>query len=190
MRFVAVLILAALAANGADAKERYFAVRPLDSTQQLRDFRIAWYSKHLAAMGEPSLWLADHATETYRMLWLRTFDAPFVFRVTVKPDGTSELVTKKTAGKGGYDPGKLVINHTKQINRKETEILVETLERTKFWDLPTNESGIGGLDGAQWIIEGTKNGKYHIVDRWDGGEIKGWALLLMKKSGEELEPIY
>lgn len=35
-----------------------------------------------------------------------------------------------------------------------------------------------------------KNGKYHIVDRQDGGEIRGWALLLMKKSGEELEPIY
>ncbi|MBK1867363.1 hypothetical protein [Taklimakanibacter albus] len=190
MRFVAVLTLALLTANTADAKERYFAVRPLDSSQQLDDFRIGWYSKHLAALGEPSLWLGDHKTETYRMLWLRTFHAPFVFRVTVRPDGTSELTTKKADGHGGYAPGKIVINKTTQIDKKETEILIETLERTKFWDLPTNESGLGETDGAQWIVEAVKDGKYHIVDRRGGGEINGWALLLMRKSGEDLQPIY
>lgn len=190
MRIVAALTLILLATSPVDAKERYFAVRPLDSSQQLDDFRITWYSKHLTAMDEPSLWLGDHKTETYRVLWLRTFHAPFVFRVTVRPDGTSELTTKKTDGLGGYDPGNIVTNKTTQIDRKETGTLVETLERTKFWNLPTNESALGGTDGAQWIIEGVKDGKYHIVDRWGGGEINDWALLLMSKSGEDLHPIY
>ena len=84
----------------------------------------------------------------------------------------------------------LTTSKTTQIGQKETDILLETLERLKFWHLPANETGVGGLDGAQWIIEGVKDGKYHIVDRWDGGEIKGWALLLMNKSGEVLQPVY
>lgn len=191
MRLVAVLTLALLAASTADARERYFAVRPLDSSQQLDDFRIAWYSKHLAVMNEPSLWIgAGVRSETYRILWLRTFDAPMAFRVTIKPDGTSELVTKKTNGQGGYKPGTQVTKKTMQIDKNETEILLETLERKKFWDLATNEDGFAGYDGARWIIEGVKNGKYHVVDRWGGGEFMGWALLLMRKSGEDLQPIY
>lgn len=188
MRFATVLTLALLTASTADAKERYFAVRPLDSSQQLSDSRIAWYSKHLAAMGEPSLWLGDHKIETYRMLWLRTFHEPFVFRLTVRPDGTSELTTKKTDGHGGYEPGKIVINKTTEIDKKETEILLESLERTKFWDL-RDESGLG-LDGAQWVIEGVKDGKYHVIDRHGGGSMMEWALRLMTKSGEDLQPIY
>jgi len=29
-----------------------------------------------------------------------------------------------------------------------------------------------GTDGAQWILEGKEHGKYHVVDRWSGGEIE------------------
>ena len=190
MRFVAMLTLALLAASTADAKERSFAVRPFDSSQQLDDFHIAWYSKHLAAMGEPSLWRTPRNAEIYRILWLRTFDAPMAFRLTIKPDRSSELITKRTNGQGGYEPGRVVINKATQIDKDETQILLATLVRLKFWGAQTNETGPRGFDGAQWIIEGVKDGKYHVVDRQDGGVFRGWALLLMRKSGEDLKPIY
>lgn len=187
---LAVLAIAALfIAGSADAKERYFPVKPLDSDQPLDDFNVVWYSKHLAALEEPSLSSGDIKNETYRVLWLRTFHAPMSFRLTIMPDGTSELITKKTSGFGGYEPGELVINKTTEINKRETEILIETLGRTRFWDLSSTESGMG-LDGAQWVVEGAKAGKYHVVDRWDGGSVMGWSLLLMNKSGEDLQPIY
>ena len=166
MRFVVVLTLALLSASTAGAKERSFAVRPFDSSQQLDDFRIAWYSKHLAAMDEPSLWRTPPNTEIYRVLWLRTFDAPMVFRLIIKPDRSSKLVTKRTNGQGGYEPGRVVINKATQIDKEETQILLATLVRIKFWGAQTNETGLGGFDGARWIIEGVKNGKYHVVDRW------------------------
>jgi hypothetical protein len=190
MRFVALLTLALLAVNTADAKERYFAVQPFDSSQQLDDFHIAWYSKHLAAMYEPSLWRTPPNTEIYRVLWLRTFDAPMVFRLTIKPDRSSELVTKRTNGQGGYEPGRVVVDQATQIDKDETQILLATLMRLKFWGAQTKDPEPTGFDGAQWVIESVKNGKYHVVSRWGGGEFKGWALLLMRKSGEDLQPIY
>jgi hypothetical protein len=190
MRVVAMLIMALLAASQAGAKDRYFAVTPLDKSQQLSDFHIAWYSKHLAAMNEPSLWIGPVKAETYRILWLRSFHAPMSFRFAIAPDGTSELITKITDGAGGYEPGKLVVNKATKIDKRETRILLDALELTNFWRLGTRTSGIGGMDGAQWVVEGVKDGKYHIVDRWSGDYIMGWALLLMNKSGKDLKPIY
>jgi hypothetical protein len=37
------------------------------------------------------------------------------------------------------------------------------------------------VDGAQWIIEGARNGTYHIVDRWspEDGEIRALGLLIL-----------
>ena len=32
--------------------------------------------------------------------------------------------------------------------------------------LPEPQENIVNLDGAQWIVEGVKNGQYHVVDRW------------------------
>jgi hypothetical protein len=190
MRYAAMLILVLLAASTANTKDQSFAVRPFDSNQQLDDFHISWYSKHLAAMEEPSLWRTPPGTEIYRVLWLRTFDAPMVFRLTIKSDRSSELITKRTNGQGGYEPGRVVSDQTTPIDKDETQILLATLMRLKFWGAPTNETGPRGFDGAQWVIESVKNGKYHVITRWGGGEFKGWALLLMRKSGEDLQPIY
>lgn len=113
------------------------------------------------------------------------------FRWIAKADGTSELVTKKTDGQGGYEPGTLVLNKTTQIDKRETRILLEALTRIGFWNLPADEGrGELGLDGSQWFIEGVKDDKYHQIMRRNGGEIKSWALLLMRKSGADLQPIY
>ena len=35
-----------------------------------------------------------------------------------------------------------------------------------FWDAPTEDPGKNGEDGAQWIIEGRRQGRYHVVERW------------------------
>lgn len=189
MRFAAVLTLALLAASTADAEDRTFSAHPLENNQQSDDLIIAGNS-HLAAMNEPSLWRSTRKIETYRLLWLRSFHAPMVFRLIIKPDGTSELITKKTSGQGGFEPGTLMTNKATQINKKETETLLEKLAQIKFWELPANEPDSIVLDGSQWIIEGVKDDKYLRVDRRNGGEIRDWALLLMRKSGEDLQPIY
>lgn len=176
MRSVAALTLALLAVQAAHTKA---------------DDIVITGNSHLTSMQEPSLWRSARKIETYRLLWLRSFDHPMAFRLIVKADGTSELVTKKTNGEGGHEPGALVLNKTTQIDARETRIILKALTRIGFWNLPADEGrGERGLDGSQWIIEGVKDGKYHRIDRRIGGEIKSWALLLMRKSGEDLEPIY
>jgi hypothetical protein len=175
MRLAAALTLALLAVQAAHTKA---------------DDVVITGNSHLASMHEPSLWRSARKIEIYRLLWLRSFDAPMAFRWIVKADGTSELVTKKTDGQGGYEPGTLVLNRSTQIDVRETRDLLVALTRLSFWDLPADEGGELGLDGSQWFIEGVKDGKYHQIKRWNGGEIKSWALLLMRKSGEDLGPIY
>jgi hypothetical protein len=48
------------------------------------------------------------------------------------------------------------------------------LRELHFGDLPTRAPSVNGpdgttaigVDGAQSIVEGVKQGKYHVVDRW------------------------
>jgi len=189
---LAVLAAAALfVAGSADATERYFP--PKTGGDSWSDFPRAPYSKHLVAMDEPSLWTTDMRTETYRILWLRSFDAPMVFRLTVTADGTAILVTKKTDGEGSYEPGKMVVSKWTTIDREETQELLKALKLINFWYLPTLLPNFtDGYDGAHWIVEAKKGREYHVIDRWrdDRDPITDWALLVMKKSGENLKPIY
>src|SRR5260370_19702425 len=39
------------------------------------------------------------------------------------------------------------------------------LNRAHFWEMPT-ESQHRDFDGAEWILEGVQDGKYHIAGRW------------------------
>ncbi len=50
----------------------------------------------------------------------------------------------------------------------QVQWVVERINGVSFWNLPTLQPSDGtvGLDGAQWIIEGAKDGRYHVIDRW------------------------
>jgi hypothetical protein len=39
------------------------------------------------------------------------------------------------------------------------------LREARFWELPTS-GGHGGFDGADWLVEGNREGGYHRVSRW------------------------
>jgi len=92
-----------------------------------------------------------------------------------------------SSGTGGYDPGKLVLDHTRQITKEQTASLLLKVETAAFWGLPTNET-TGGRDGAKWIIEGVRQGDYHIVDRWSprSGPVRDVALQLMHLADLEI----
>ncbi|WP_119389573.1 hypothetical protein [Taklimakanibacter lacteus] len=191
---VALVAAALLVAGTVDAKQRYFP--PKTGGDRWSDFPSAPYSRHLAAMDEPSLWTTDMRAETYRILWLRSFDPPMVFRLIILSDGSAILVVKKTNGKGGFESGKIVLNKQMSIDRPETQELLKNLALANFWSLPTlpprDPSRFVGLDGAHWIVEGKKDRQYHVADRRRDypDPITDWALRVMKKSGENLEPIY
>ncbi len=136
----------------------------------LRDdrFKARWYSSQLEALDEPSLlkMANDPASHSYRFLWLRTFDHPIAVRVELKPDGTGILTTKVASGCGGYRPGVLTQNTSRALTPTEVSLLLSQVEKVGFWTAPNPLNDQRGTDGAQWIIEGVRDRKYHVIDRW------------------------
>ena len=169
--FPLLFLLSALIA--AIAQEPYFPQGVLEDNERGDSFRSQWYSKQLKALQEPSLFQMskDSKVESYRFVWLRTFHHPVIVRVDIKADGSAELTTKVSSGAGGYEPGKLIENASRPLVQRQTDKFLGTVKRLQFWELPTYEISEGvGCDGSQWIIEGVKDGKYHVVDRWTPGK--------------------
>ena len=180
--FRAALVVAALAVgssavlanNGAPVAEscpespevRYFPVGTFGSPNSDL-FAREWYSKHLVAMGEPSLSCgALKDTETYRFLWLPTWLNPVAVRV-YRRGGDFGLEAVILDGAGGYDPGQVSRRITRALSRDEWQTVIAQLQRIQFWQMATT-GGNHGFDGAQWIVEARRDGRYHIVDRWGG----------------------
>jgi hypothetical protein len=138
------------------------------------DSIVDQYSRYLKALQEPSLWETSKRTKglVYRFLWLRSFDHPIVVRLNVNGDGTGTLATKITSGAGGYEPGKLVENRTKKLSKQQTQWFLDRVEELKYWELPSREQkapNVLNLDGAQWVVEGVRDGNYKLVGRWSPG---------------------
>lgn len=161
-------------------------------------FTLLWYSNHLAAMGEPALLQTyDQASEVYRFLWLRTFHRPVALRLQHVED-VRTLAVKELNGAGGYEPGILVVDKSIEIGDHEWNTFVQLLDESNYWNAATRDFSTG-LDGAQWILESIKDGKYHIVDRWSPHEkyssnedlkIREACLYLLELSGLQIHPVY
>ncbi len=173
----------------------YFPPRVLSERQDVHDLVALWYSKHLRAMDEPPFFelAADASAHGYRFLWLRSFHRPVCIVFWVRSDGDGELKVKVRVpdGKGGYEPGKLVVAKSKIISRKKTQEWLTVLGQARFWELPHNKVS-RVLDGAKWVLEAVNSGSYHIVDRHSPrrGAFRDAALLLMKMSDVETDPLY
>lgn len=157
-------------------------------------FSRKWYSPHLKAMNEPSLSCGPAKwDEAYRFLWLRSFHAPIAVRVTRKGNQI-ELDAHVLSGTGGYEPGHVVQDIERKLTLHQWNVLQAALTRMNFWKLPTNipwdDAGFGGVDGAQWIIEGRTEG-YHVVDRWGGADnVQKIGLLMLDLAGIKTDHIY
>jgi hypothetical protein len=188
---VTFFLVLLLALPASFAQQQFFPTGVLGETQQLDKGTTKWYSSQLRALDEPSLWELSKtkSSQSYRFLWLRTWDHPVAVRLDINNDGTGRLVTKMSSGTGGYDPGKLALNRTRQLTKEQVVSLLLKVETAAFWGLPTNETS-GGRDGARWIIEGVRQGQYHIVDRWSpsSGPVRELGLHLMHLADLEIPP--
>jgi hypothetical protein len=145
-----------------------------DASRKNNDFVVEWYSKPLKAMKEPSLWQlskTDRSATVYRFLWLPTFHRPVSVRLVRSSEGTI-LHAVLLDGRGGYEPGKIIVSKTVKISAKQWESFQRLLDKVQFWEMPSKDPGNFGKDGDQLILEGVRAGKYHIVDRWspDAGD--------------------
>jgi len=149
------------------------------------------YAKHLRAMGEIYLpQQADGKDELYRFLWLRTFH--HAIEVSIERTGAKyTLWSQELGGAAGYEPGQVVASLMRPLSPKEWCAFRRAIDTADFWNMPTEDNPLIGLDGSQWVIEGVREGRYHIVDRWTpthGGyyELGKYLLALSGRSKESL----
>jgi hypothetical protein len=155
-------------AGPPDANPQYFPTGVFAANPDLSDFCARWYSKHLRAMGAESLLSAstDKQTRAYRFLWLRTFHHPIASLLRIRPDGSGQLDSVKLTGAGGYEPGGILTTQSVEISKEQVDKFEALISAADFWASPTPDLNTSGKDGALWILEGVKEQKYHVVDRW------------------------
>ena len=177
------------------AKSWYFPPKVFSENDWSNQFQADWFSSHLRAMNEVPLRMWDDGlTDTYRFLWLRSFHHPVAVRIW--RDGSERFISvKEMSGAGGYEPGNLILNEQRTLTAEEWSQFKRLLDHACFWQLPTVEE-TRGLDGAQWIFEGVKDGRYHIVNRWSpqSGSYHELCLYMLRLSGLKIdttiEPLY
>lgn len=167
----------------------YFPENVFSDDKNVNDSRVKWYSKHLTALEEDSLWERSQSAGSvvYRFLSLPTWGNPTSITFTIRDDGRGILIVKNTDGQGGYEPGRLVGNQTIILDQARVNEIQDQFKKLNFWSLPAM-AGVQGRDGSRWIIEGVEEGRYHLVDRWfpGHGEFYDTCLLLFEAAG--LEP--
>ena len=173
-----------------DTHPQYFPKDSFANDPDSSDFEARWYAKHLRAMAEPSLLDAskDRTVVAYRFLWLRTFHHPIAVRLTIRPDGTASLVGKETTGQGGYKAGVVSVSKSSEVSALQVQEFLRLLQEATFWSSRTKEDA-GGDDGAEWILEGVRDGTYLVVDRWSPktGDYRNLCLFLLKLAGIKVE---
>jgi hypothetical protein len=169
--------LAPIPSRTNSSAQQYFPPGVLGPDPQSHEFKADWYSKQLKALHEPSLWELSQTApnaEVYRFLWLRSFHHPIAIRVVVRASGSSRINSRMTSGTGGLEPGGIRRYSTSWLRKALTEELLTAFANADFWNLPTllDVNCAPQVDGAQWIFEGARNGKYHVIDRWspNGGD--------------------
>jgi hypothetical protein len=186
-----VVVLATLLMGPAPPGERYFPDGVFDSEdKEENDFLDTLYSAHLRAMGEPSLWALsrkDHAATVYRLLWVPSFHHRIAVRV-VKSGGSYTAHAVELDGKGGLEPGKVLVKKAVKLTGDQWTRLLVYLERSRYWKMPTGvkmtlETGLT-LDGDNLVCEGVEGGKYHVVDRVDADpNYEKLCLYMLRLSG-------
>jgi len=148
-------------------------------------FEKAWYAEHLAAMREPEL--STRTAETYRFLWLRSFDPPVVVRVDAMSEGGS-LIAKVLSGQGGYWPGGLCTRVARAISAAELDEIRSCVRGAQTFAVPRD--GVS-FDGSEWIMEATVP-SYTLIHQQTprGGAIQDCGLKFLKLAGVPNDPLY
>lgn len=135
--------------------ELYFSIADFGYSDSAHAGRLIWYSNALHDLGEPILLNKETGYTIYRFSHIGSRGGSYSVRVE-KRDSTYALEYKSTAGRE---------NKSTTITEKQWKKLERKLQRIHFWELKTRD-GRQGHDGFNWIIEGSKAGNYHAVDRW------------------------
>ena len=143
---------------------------------------------------QPLATTSNSIIESYRFTLIPTFDAPVSIRVWRGNDDYF-LNFKKLSGQGGFGIkkfGKLNADTTLKLNKDEWFRFTSLLRRADFWAEPPLTMEETVPDGAEWVMEGIKEGTecngshYHEVHRiTPSKELRESCNYLLKLTGFE-----
>lgn len=141
-------------------------------------FVVKWYSDVLFAMREPLLFNKKMNKEIYRFTWLRSFHNPIVITIVNTQYKSFTLFWKEFE----REPmnGKIIINKSKSIGSMEWMTFRFKIEKCYFWTMGVGRVPVG-LDGSEWILEGTDDTKYKVTTVWSphGGKYQNACMYLL-----------
>jgi len=158
-----------------------------------------WYSQFLAQFQERPIKEYDSHNRVYRFLWLRSFHHPICIRVFFNHSGDGGVISAKELDGGdvyGAPIGQKIKDQQWSLSGPQAKALQKQIEAAGFWTLPVYDNGTAPLhairktgqgfpvcfDGAQWVLEGWQNGKYHMARRWSpaDGPVRNLGVTLLK----------
>jgi len=136
--------------------------------RDLNEFTNEWYSTELFALDEEALY--NSKSHVYRISYFPAFTGQIALRIEIKNDDTADLYYKISDGTASFGyGGKLIKSEKAEMNKNEIQIFLEVLDKANYWKLPKKTERLG-CDGHSIVIEGVKDGEYHIIDRWSPEE--------------------
>ena len=144
---------------------------------------VEWYSRVLRQMDEQPLPSLTSEDETYRFLWLRSFNHPIAIHVS-RTGSHQSIVVKELSEVDPDKPAKVMRFNSRSLSTPDWIEFMQRLEVARFWQLPA-EPDLMGFDGSQWVLEGYREDHYYVVDRWspESGAYHDACLYLLEKSG-------
>jgi hypothetical protein len=171
-----------IAANGSGKQPRFFPATAFGTNVENNQEWIDLYSRYLEGFKEPSLFEGTRPSisQSYRLLWLRSFHKPVSVRLDVGNDGVGELTIKLGSRPGVSFVDGPVDQNVRRLTKQETDRFLRQIDALGFWDLAPQEEPVGGPDGARWLLEGVRDSRYHAVHRWTpkGGAVRTLGLEL------------
>jgi len=131
-----------------------------------------WTVANLNTLQEPSLFALsnDSKVQCYRLLLLPGFNGkPTAVRLTIMSDDTGTLDVKIMNEPWKNKPARLDESKTIHASKQQVADFLHLLDKANFWHLPVRDKR-KGLDGSTVIIEGVRDGKYQVVNRWSPEE--------------------
>ena len=104
----------------------------------------------------------------YRLTVIPSVGGPFMIRVSkIFKDSSLKLVYRKLSGFKNREDIRIDLVHTLDSIEypQALDSLSILLDNLNFWELD-NDWECDGADGDIYVLEGLKNGRYHLICRW------------------------
>lgn len=179
--------------RNADFLVPYFP--PGTFTGKAGEFAVRMYASGMYALGEKPWWPTPAADRpSYRLTYLSSFGDAVVVTLMVVGDGSGEIAVRSF----NWEKELVTDDRTVTITKGEVVRFLGALDQAHFWQASTELPAPKGrlrTDGTEWIMEGVKEGDYHVAVRWspdferqDADEIRfaDAGQLLFKLAGRKL----